>query len=157
LEALKETGASVNQFGELSHIFDNSLKSQSALDAQLHKQNIEFFTKANSEISAKKGIQFGVNELQPYESKLQEIQNRRIAAQTNKNNAQNEAIGSLSAGATSLNSLTKQPSATPSTADLSPYSRNFGLADVGATAGADPAASWNVLNPNAAASVVAGG
>src|ERR1700679_4298203 len=132
--ALSETGASVNQFGELSHIFDDSLKSQSALDAQQHKQNIEMFTKANSDISAQKGIQFGINELQPYESKLKEIQDRRIAAKTNENNAVNEGLGSASAAATGINSYlsTKTPWTPPDNA--TPYNRTFGLADTGSGA-----------------------
>jgi hypothetical protein len=146
--ALSETGASVNQFGELSHIFDDSLKSQSALDAQLHKSNIDAFTKANSDISAQKGIQFGINELQPYESKLKEIQDRRIAAKTNENNAVNEGIGALSAGATGVNSALKTSAGTtepPMTA--TPYNRTFGLADTGGLAGS-PASGVSSIDPN---------
>lgn len=107
LDALGETGGGPNDFAQLNHIFDDSLKSQSALDAQLHMKNIDSFTKANEEIAAQKTIQWGVNELQPYESKLKEIQDRRIAAQTNENNALNEGIGGLTAGATGINSANK--------------------------------------------------
>jgi hypothetical protein len=154
--ALSETGASVNQFGELSHIFDDSLKSQSALDAQLHKQNIDAFTKANQEISAQKGIQFGINELQPYESKLKEIQDRRIAAKTNENNAVNEGLGSASAAATGINSyLSTKTSWTPPD-NATPYNRTFGLADTGSGAVTSPAAGITTIDPNAAAGVVAG-
>jgi hypothetical protein len=145
--ALSETGAGVNQFGELDQVFADSLKSQSALDAQEHKQNIDMFTKANSEISAQKGIQFGINELQPYESKLKEIQDRRTAAKTNENNAINEGLGSASAAATGINSYlsTKQPPAEKPGA--SPYNRTFGLANTGATGGS-PAADFTTVDPN---------
>jgi hypothetical protein len=157
--ALSETGAGVNQFGELNQVFSDSLKSQSALDAQEHKQNIDFFTKANSEISAQKGIQFGINELQPYESKLKEIQDRRTAAQTNENNAVNEGIGSASAIATGVNSYLKQPPKTPpANGDWSkvtdwskvstPYNRTFGLENTGATSGASPADAFGSIDPN---------
>jgi len=154
LHALSETGASVNEFGELSHIFDDSLKSQSALDAQLHKQNIEMFTKANSDISAQKGIQFGINELQPYESKLKEIQDRRIAAQTNENNAINEGIGAATAAATGINSYLSNK--TDNSFSANPYNRHFGLADTGGGAATSPAAKVDTIDPNAAAGVVAG-
>jgi hypothetical protein len=149
--ALSETGAGVNQFGELNQVFADSLKSQSALDAQEHKQNIDMFTKANSEISAQKGIQFGINELQPYESKLKEIQDRRIAAQTNENNAVNEGIGSLSAMATSYNSYHKTgdpPTKQPDYSKMTPYNRTFGLENTGATPGASPAAAFGSIDPN---------
>jgi hypothetical protein len=150
--ALSETGAGVNQFGELNQVFADSLKSQSALDAQEHKQNIDMFTKANSEISAQKGIQFGINELQPYESKLKEIQDRRIAAKTNENNAVNEGIGSLSAAATGVNSYMKTNPGTPAQPDYSkvtPYNRTFGLSDTGGGTAGSPAANINYIDPKA--------
>lgn len=145
--ALSETGAGVNQFRELNNIFDDSLKSQSALDAQEHKQNIDMFTKANSEISAQKGIQFGINELQPYESKLKEIQDRRTAAKTNENNAVNEGLGSLSAAATGINSYMGTRTPPPEKPGASPYNRTFGLANTGATGGS-PAADFPTADPN---------
>lgn len=149
VNALSETGASVNQFGELNNIFDDSLKSQSALDAQEHKQNIDAFAKANSEISAQKGIQFGINELQPYESKLKEIQDRRTAAKTNENNAINEGLGSASAVATGINSATK-PGTTgePVGGNASSYNRTFGLADTGGGSAPSVANKINYIDPN---------
>lgn len=150
VSALKQTGAGPNSFGQLNDIFDESLKSQSAQDAQLHHENIDFFTKANSEISAQKGIQFGVNELQPYESKLKEIQDRRTAAQTNENNAVNEGIGSLSSMATGYNSWLKTNPGTPSATDyskLKPYNRTFGLEDTGASR-ASPGTGLGPINPD---------
>jgi hypothetical protein len=149
--ALSETGAGVNRFGELNQVFADSLKSQSALDAQLHKSNIDAFTKANSEISAQKGIQFGINELQPYESKLKEIQDRRIAAKTNENNAVNEGIGALSAGATGINSALKTSAATTPEGPMNatPYNRTFGLADTSSGPGS-PAAGIGQINPDSA-------
>lgn len=147
--ALSETGASVDQFGELNHIFDDSLKSQSALDANQHRENINFFTKANSEIAAQKGIGFGVNEKEPYETKLKEIQDRRIAAKTNENNAVDEGIGSLSAAATGINSYFKTNAAkTPPTdySGVSPYNRTFGIEDTGGGSGS-PAAGFSTIDP----------
>ena len=148
--ALSETGAGVNQFGELDQVFADSLKSQSALDAQEHKQNIDMFTKANSEISAQKGIQFGINELQPYESKLKEIQDRRTAAKTNENNAVNEGLGSLSAAATGVNSYMKTNPGTPAQPAMTatPYNRTFGLENTGGGAAGSPAAGFGSIDPN---------
>ena len=150
VDALSETGAGVNQFGELSGIFDDSLKSQSAQDAAMHHQNIEMFTKANSEIAAQKGIQFGINELQPYESKLKEIQDRRTAAKINENNAVNEGIGSLSAAATGVNSYMKTNPGTPAQPAMTatPYNRTFGLENTGGGAAGSPAAGFGSIDPN---------
>lgn len=145
-EALKQTGGGPNDFAGLSKVFDDSLKSQSDLDAKLHLQNIHFFTEANKDLAGQKTTQFGVNELQPYETKLKEIQDRRIAAQTNENAAVDEGIGSLSAVATGLNS--RNPPNGGSGESASPYNRTFGLADTGGGAAASPAAGVATIDPN---------
>lgn len=149
LDALGETGGGPNDFAQLNQVFSDSLKSQSALDAQLHMKNIEFFTNANKDLAGQKATQFGVNELQPYESKLKEIQDRRIAAQTNRNNAVDEGIGSLSAVATGLNSRNPlRGTPEPGGPSLSPYSRKFGLENTAGPAGS-PAAGFPSMDTNA--------
>lgn len=148
LEALKETGGGPNDFARVNGIFSDSLKSQSALDSQEHLKNIDFFTGVNKDLAGQKTTQFGVNELQPYESKLKEIQDRRIAAQTNQNNAVDEGIGSLSALATGLNSRNPSGRGKDTGSSLSPYTRRFGLADTKGPA-SSPAAGVSSINPNA--------
>lgn len=148
LEALKETGGGPNDFARINGIFSDSLKSESVLDAQTHLQNINFFTNANKDLAGQKTTQFGVNELQPYESKLKEIQDRRIAAQTNENNAVDEGIGSLSAIGTSLNSRNPYGRGREDNRVQSPYNRRFGLADTKGPA-SSPAAGVSSINPNA--------
>lgn len=152
LSALKQTGGGPNDFAGLNKVFDDSLKSQSALDAQQHMQNINFFTKTNEEVAGQKGIQWGLNELQPYETKLKEIRDRRIAAKTNENNAVNEGIGSLSAAATGINSYFKTGGSTtpkqPDYVNLTPYNRTFGLQDTGGGGAGSPAANFGSVDPN---------
>lgn len=151
LQALKETGGGPNDFAQLNQVFADSLKSEAALDAQEHMKNIQFFTNANKDLAGQKATQLGVNELQPYESKLKEIQDRRIAAQTNLGNAVDEGIGSLSAVATGLNSRTPNfrgnSSNGSSASSASPYSRSFGLANVEGSVGS-PAAGFPSVDPN---------
>lgn len=149
LSTLGETGGGPNDFSQLNQVFADSLKSQSALDAQLHMKNIEFFTNANKDLAGQKATAFGVNELQPYESKLQEIQGRRTAAQTNRNNAIDETIGSLSAVGTGINSRNPFKGTPPSGgSSLGAYSRRFGLEDTGGTSGS-PAAGFPNVGTNA--------
>jgi hypothetical protein len=142
--------ASPNDSARIFGVFSDSLKSQSALDADLHRKNIEFFTRENAELAGKKMTQWGINELQPYESKLKEIQDRRIAAQTNENNAFNEAIGSGTAIATGVNSFmkTRGTGGSINNPSPSPYSRTFGLAKVGEGFNS-PASGISMINPNA--------
>lgn len=150
LDALGETEAGPNDFAGLNEVFSDSLRSQSALDAQLHHQNIEFFTNANKDLAGQKTTQFGVNELQPYETKLKEIQDRRIAAQTNANNATDEALGYAEAGITSFNSRNPSNGKTNSGTDVkpSPYRRSFGLADTGGGDPGSPASTVSHIDPS---------
>lgn len=157
--ALEQTGGGPNDLSRLGQVFTDSLTSEAGQDAQLHLQNIKFFTDANKDLAGQKTIQWGVNEKEPYETKLKEIQDRRIAAQTNQNNAINEGIGSATAMATGINSslATRTPGGQSAPQrDLGPYSGNFGLADVGGTGFNDPASQFSVLNPLAASNVIAG-
>ena len=148
LEALGETGGGPNDFAQLNKVFEDSLKSQAAEDAKLHMQNIQFFTNANKDLAGQKVTQWGVNELQPYESKLKEIQDRRIAAQTNQNNAFEEGLGFATAGATAYGSRNPPFGGKKTATDPTPYSRTFGLANTRGEVGS-PAAGIPGINPNA--------
>jgi hypothetical protein len=103
-DALSKSGGTPNDYSKVIAAFNDSLKGEAAIDAQQHAKNIEYFMGVNRELAGQKTTQWGVNEYQPFESKLKEIQDRRIAATTNKNNAINEGIGSLAALSTSINS-----------------------------------------------------
>lgn len=151
LEALREGGGNPNDFARLNSIFDDSLKSQAALDAQQHVQNIQFFTKANQDLAGQKTTQWGINELQPYESKLKEIQDRRIAAQTNLNNAVDEGTGSASAAVTAYNSRNPPGGKTKEDTRVAPkstYFRTMGLENTGAGVAGSPAAGVGSIDPN---------
>lgn len=101
-DALKQGGGGPNDFAHLNSIYDDSLKNESAEDAQQHFANIQYLMGVNKDIAGQKTTQWGVNEYQPFESKLKEIQDRKVAAKTNQNNAVNEGIGSLTSITTTL-------------------------------------------------------
>lgn len=157
LGALEESGAGPNDVSQLNRIFSDSLTNTAAEDARLHMEHIKFFTDTNKDLATQKTIQWGVNEKEPFETKLNELQQRRTAAQTNLNNAVEEGIGSLSAGATSLNSyfMNKPPMSAASQPDLAPYSRNFGLADTGGTGFSSPASQMGTMSTTAPSSALA--
>lgn len=157
LDTIKQTGASVNQFGALNEVFLDSLKSEAAEDANRHLQNIGLFTNAAKDMAAQKTIQWGVNEKEPFETKLAELQSRRTAAQTNQNNATDELIGSLSAAGTGINSFlkTKAAGVPAPEVDAPVYNRKFGLADTSGGGAGSPAAGFGTIDPNSS-SVFAG-
>lgn len=119
LDALKQGGGGPNDFGRLNSIYDDSLKNESAEDAQQHFANIQYLLGVNKDIAGQKTTQWGVNEYQPYESKLAEIQGRRTAAQTNEANAVNQGIGSITSITTSLKNAVGGYKNTPSSVDAS--------------------------------------
>lgn len=102
LDALKQGGGGPNDFARLNSIYDDSLKNESADDAKQHFANIQYLIGLNKDMAAEKKTAWGVNEYQPYESKLAEIQGRKVAAKTNFNNAVQEGIGSIDSISTTL-------------------------------------------------------
>ena len=101
------TGGSQPQrdYAKSNRLFDESLQSEGATMAQQHLANMQYLANVNKDIAGQKTTSWGVNEYQPFESKLQEIQNRRIAAQKNENEAGAQIVGSLGSIATSVNSI----------------------------------------------------
>jgi len=101
-DALKQGGASVNEFGRLNKLFDESLLSEGSLMAQEKHKNIQDLMTYNKDLAGQKTTQWTVNEYQPFESKLKEIQDRRIAAKQSEDAAIEQGIGSLTSIGTSL-------------------------------------------------------
>lgn len=116
-EALKEAGANPNDFAKITSLYTDSLRSEAAENAQQQIANIKYFTDLNKEIAGQKTTAWAVNELQPYETKLKEIQDRNLAAQTNLNNAIDEGLGYGSALGTSLNKGNNLTTTSPATGD----------------------------------------
>lgn len=100
--ALNQAGGSPNDYARLNSIYDDSLKNESAEDAQQHFANIQYLMGVNKDMAGQKTTQWGVNEYQPYESKLAEIQGRKVASKTNFNNAVEEGIGSIDSVSTTI-------------------------------------------------------
>lgn len=97
LDALKQTAGGPNAFASLNKSFDDSLLNQSSLNAQQQLKNIEYFMNVNKEVAGQKTTQFGVNELQPYENNLKQLNERIATSEQNKWEGISEGIGSLSA------------------------------------------------------------
>jgi hypothetical protein len=108
-DALARSGGNPNDYARLNKIFDDSLLSEAAQDSQFHMENIKYLTGINKDLAGQKTTQWGVNEYQPFESKLKEIQDRKIAAKQNQNNAINEGIGSISAITTAVGNYKGTP------------------------------------------------
>lgn len=102
LSALKETAGGPNAFAALNKSFTDSLLNESAISAQQQLKNIEYFMAVNKDLAGQKTTQWGVNELQPYESNLKQTNQRLAADETNKWEGLSEGIGSLSALGTTL-------------------------------------------------------
>jgi hypothetical protein len=97
LDALKQVSGSPNAFAALNKSFSDSLLNESSLNAQQQLKNIEYFMSVNKDIAGQRTTQFGVNELQPYQNDLKQLNERLAASEQNKWQGASEAIGSLSA------------------------------------------------------------
>ena len=97
LDALKQTAGSPNAFAQVNKGFSDSLLNESSITAQQQLKNIEYFMTVNKDFAGQKTTQFGVNDLQPYQNDLKQLNERRAASEQNKWAGLSEGIGSLSA------------------------------------------------------------
>lgn len=97
LDTLKQVSGGPNAFASLNKSFSDSLLNQSSVNAQQQLKNIEYFMSVNKDIAGQASTQFGVNELQPYNNDLKQLNERRSADEANKWAGLSEGIGSLSA------------------------------------------------------------
>lgn len=101
ISAIMQGGGSPTDIAKLFSAYGSSIDSTAAQDAQLKLQNIQYFMGANKDLAGQKNIQYGINELQPYEQQLKNLNERKAADEQTKWGGINTAIGSLSAAGTS--------------------------------------------------------
>jgi hypothetical protein len=102
IRGILESGGSPSDISKLFDVFDTSVNRTAAEDATARIGNIKNMFDVNKDLAGQKDIQFGVNELQPYESALKSITDRRNAGIQNIFGGAQTAIGSVGAIGTSL-------------------------------------------------------
>lgn len=102
IEGILKAGGRPEDIGKLFSVYKDSIDKTGAEDADRHLKNIEYYMEANKNLAGQKNIQFGINELQPYEEKLKEITQRRAADEKSIWDGANTIIGSTSALGTSM-------------------------------------------------------
>lgn len=100
VQGILDAGGTPNDIAKLNDSFNRSLFNVSAADAQAQMQNIQYFMKANSDLSDQKTIQFLVNKKQPYENLMAQLNQKQLAEQQNFNQGLSDTVGSLGAAAT---------------------------------------------------------
>lgn len=147
IRGILDSGGSPNDISKLFSSFDSAVMKTAAEDAQARLGNIKNFMDVNREIAGQKQIQFGINELQPYESALKSIQDRREAARQNMFGGAQTIIGSASALGTGLqNQGLLKGNKTPTE---SMYNRLFTEPDIAYPTAANPAGG-TLQNPSIA-------
>lgn len=102
IRGILESGGSPNDISKLFDTFETTVNKTGAEDAEARINNIKYFMDVNKDLAGQKNIQFGVNELQPYESALKSITDRRNAARENIFGGISTTAGSLGAAGTAL-------------------------------------------------------
>lgn len=105
-----QSGGNPNDINRLFQSYNNNIDRTYADSAAQHLKNIQYYMEANKDVAGQKNIQFGVNELQPYQNKLAQLTGNSNAQQQNAYAGANTLIGSTSALGTSLenNALLKK-------------------------------------------------
>lgn len=101
LGAITQTGGgSINDVTKLTDIYNRSTRQIGAEDAEKQLANIKYFADTNKELAGQKTMKWAINEYQPYQAKLKELQDRQTAAQQNMITGLQTMIGAGSAAAT---------------------------------------------------------
>jgi len=100
IQGILDAGGTPNDIARLNESFDRSLFNITAADADAQMKNIQYFMKANADLGDQKTIQFLVNQKQPYENLMAQLNQKQLAEQQNVNQGISETIGSLGAAAT---------------------------------------------------------
>src|ERR1019366_7490202 len=88
---------------DISKMFDTYNKSidrTASQDAEMHQKNIDYFTKANTDLAGEKIKQWSLNQYKPTEEKKKQLGENISADTQNAYAGANTAIGSLSAATT---------------------------------------------------------
>jgi hypothetical protein len=125
--ATLQEGGSPNDIGRLYDQYTRGVTDLASRDSEAHMKNIEYFMSANKELAGQKNIQFGVNELQPYEEKLKQLTESLKNDKSNIWGGISTAIGSTSAAGTALSNQDLNKSVIgKNNADADYYSQLFG-------------------------------
>ncbi len=98
-----QAGGDPNQISKLLDSYTQSIGKLAVEDTALHTQKIGQFLERNAEVAGQKNVQFSINELQPYQSKLKQLQERRAADKQNIFGGISDSIAGVSALGTALN------------------------------------------------------
>jgi len=76
LSTLKQTGGSANNVAELFSAYQRGIQQNAAMDAQQRVVNLGQFMKENQTLAGQKTMQWAINEFQPFQNKVQALQQR---------------------------------------------------------------------------------
>lgn len=104
LSSLSQTGGSPSDASKLLSDYTRSIGNIAFQDSQLQTQNIDKYMEANRELAGQKTMQWSLNEYQPYQNKLKQLQQRIYASKQNQMSGLSDIGSSLStAGSTFMN------------------------------------------------------
>ena len=127
IQAILATGGSGGDVSKIFDTYNRSTFNTAAADSDAQQKNIQYFMDVNKELAGQKITQWSLNEYQPYENKLKQITQNIAADKANANDAGNQIIGSLAAGATAYSNKNLQDSEEGvNNAKASYYNRLFG-------------------------------
>jgi hypothetical protein len=95
--AIEQTGGSPNGIAELLDQYNRNIEHTAAQDAQLHTGYLQEFMNRNTDVAGQKNMQFAINEYQPYENQLKQLEQRIAANKQNIFGGFSDAIGGAAA------------------------------------------------------------
>lgn len=97
-----QAGGSPNDINKLFDTYGRSIDRTASEDASQRINNIQNYINTNTAVAGQKNIQFGFNEVRPYERKYKQYMQQMGSSEQNAYNGANTLIGSVGAAGTSM-------------------------------------------------------
>lgn len=120
IKAIQDGGGDPNQIANLFDVYQAGINRTAAQDAQLHTANLQQFLERNTAVAGQKNAAFAINELQPYERKLKQLQERKKANIEGSIGAVSDFGQVLSSAATGFQNMGNGESERPATSGYNP-------------------------------------
>lgn len=148
IEAVNRAGGGINDVSKLLDSYNQQIGKIGAESAAQHVENIKYFHKMNSELAGQKTMQWSINQYQPYEAKLKELNESIKTDEANKWAGISTAVGALTAGGTSMQNADLMKK-------LFPSDKGGGVGELDPTnlastssGGGSPAANFSTIDPS---------
>lgn len=102
ISAITGSGGSPNDISKIFQTYNDGIGKISAVDAEMHLNNIKYYMGVNKDLAGQKTIQWGLNVKQPHDNTLKELSGAQKAGEATKWEGVSDTLSSISSFGTAM-------------------------------------------------------